>query len=218
MSKMDFSDIINLLQRRANRPLSLKEIQDTLDLTARERKTIGKSLKSMVKDGTLVQLKGGRFALPGKINLIVGTLSVHRDGYGFVSPVDDKAQDVFVPARHVRPAMHGDMVVVRLERSLRTGRPEGRVIRVEKRAYQTLVGRYQTDHGVGFVSPADPHLQDDLLIPPGAAGDAKPGQMVLVAIESYPGNSRGAVGRISEVLGDATDPDVEIRIAALKGH
>ena len=213
---MDFNDIITLLQQRANRPLGLKEIQEALDLSAGERKLVGKSLKGMVKDGTLVQLKGGRFALPGKVNLVVGTLSVHRDGYGFVTPVDDKAQDVFVPARHVRPAMHGDMVVVRLERSLRTGRPEGRVIRVEKRAYQNLVGRYQTDHGVGFVSPIDPHLQDDLLVPSAATGGAIPGQMVLAEIESYPGHSRGAVGRITEILGNATDPDVEIRVAAIQ--
>jgi ribonuclease R len=216
MNKMDFNDILNLLQRRANRPLNLKEIQEMLDLSAGERKAIGKSLKSMVRDGSLVQLKGGRFALPGKVNLVVGTLGVHRDGYGFVSPADSKAHDVFIPARHIRPAMHGDMVVVRLERSLRTGRPEGRVIRVEQRANQTLVGRYLTDHGVGYVSPVDPHLRDDLLIPPGAAGDARPGQMVLVEIESYPGPSRGGVGRISEVIGDASDPDVEIRIAAIQ--
>ncbi len=216
MSKIDFSAILNLLQQRANRPLSLKEIQETLDLSAGERKSIGKILKSMVKDGTLVQLKGGRFALPRKVNLVVGTISVHRDGYGFVAPADNNAQDVFVPARHIRPAMHGDMVVVSLERSPRTGRPEGRVIRIEQRAYQTLVGRYQTDHGVGYVSPVDPHLQDALLIPPGAAGDAKSGQMVLVEIESYPGHSRGAVGRIVEVLGDASDPEVEIRVAAIQ--
>lgn len=216
MDKIDFSDILSLLQQRANRPLGLKEIQDTLDLNAGERKSIGRVLKNMVKDGTLVQLKGGRFTLPGKVNLVVGTISVHRDGYGFVAPVDSNAHDVFIPARHIRPAMHGDMVVVRLERSLRTGRPEGRVIRVEQRAHQTLVGRYLTDHGVGYVSPADPQLRDDLLIPPGSASDAKPGQMVLVEIESYPGNSRGAVGRITEVIGDATDPDVEIRIAAIQ--
>ncbi len=216
MGKMEFNDILDLLQQRANRPLSLKEIQESLDLSAGERKAVGKSLKSMVKDGTLVQLKGGRFALPGKVNLVVGTLSVHRDGYGFVTPADGKSQDVFVPARHIRPAMHGDMVVVRMERSLRTGRPEGRVIRVERRAHQTLVGRYLTDHGMGYVSPADPHLPDDILIPPGADGDARPGQMVLVELESHPGQSRGAIGRVTEVIGEATDPEVEIRIAAIQ--
>lgn len=216
MNKTDFNDILTLLAQRANRPLSLKEIQETLDLNAGERKVIGKSLKQMVKDGSLVQLKGGRFALPGKVNLVIGTLSVHRDGYGFVAPIDDKALDVFVPARHVRPAMHGDKVVVRLERSLRSGRPEGRVIRVEQRRHRTLVGRYLTAQGVGYVSPADPHLRDDILIPPAAAGEAVPGQMVMVEIESYPEPSRGAVGRISEVIGDASDPEVEIKIAAIQ--
>ncbi|MDH3809904.1 MAG: ribonuclease R, partial [Desulfuromonadales bacterium] len=39
---------------------------------------------------------------------------------------------------------------------------------------------------------------------------------VLVDIENYPGRSRGAVGRITEVIGDATDPEVEIKIAAIQ--
>lgn len=216
MNKMDFNDILELLQKRANRPLGLKELQAMLDLSAGERKMLGKSLKDMVRDGSLVQLKGGRFALPHKVNLVVGTISVHRDGYGFVSPAAENAQDVFIPARHLRPAMHGDMVVVRLERSARTGKPEGRVIRVEKRAHRTLVGRYQLEHGVGYVAPVDSRLQDDILIPPGASASARQGQMVLVDIENYPGRSRGAVGRITEVIGDATDPEVEIKIAAIQ--
>lgn len=215
---MDFNDILDLLQQRANRPLTLREIQELLDLSAGERKVLGKSLKSMVKDGSLVQLKGGRFALPGKVNLVVGTLTVHRDGYGFVTPRDTNAHDIFVPARHVRPAMHGDRVVVRMERALRTGRPEGRVIRVEERAHKTLVGRYRAERGVGFVSPAAAHLHEDILIPLDAAAGAIPGQMVLVEIDSYPGATRGAVGRVSEVLGDASDPDVEIRVAAIQFH
>lgn len=213
---MDFSDILDLLQKRANRPLSLKELQAMLELSAGERKMLGKNLQDMVRDGSLVQLKGGRFALPHKVNLVVGTIAVHRDGYGFVAPADTRAQDVFIPARHIRPAMHGDMVVVRLERSLRTGKPEGRVIRVEKRAHRSVVGRYQMEQGVGYVSAVDPRLQDDILIPPEATAGACQGQMVVVDIETYPGRTRGAIGRITEVLGDALDPDVEIKIAAIQ--
>jgi ribonuclease R len=212
----DFEEILELLQQRANRPLGLKEIQAALDLSAGERKAVGKLLKSMVKDGTLVQLKGGRFALPGKVNLVVGTLSVHRDGYGFVSPAKGGGADVFVPARSVRPAMHGDLVVVRVERSLRGDRPEGRVIRVEQRAHKSLVGRYRVEHGVGYVTPVDPRIAEDVLIPPEGGGDAAPGQMVVVTIESYPERSRGAIGRIDEVLGAASDPRVEVRIAAIR--
>jgi len=216
MGNFDLSDILALLQQHASRPLSLREIQDTLDLSAGERKVLGKALKDLVKEGSLVQLKGGRFALPKKVNLVVGRLSVHRDGYGFVSPADGGRDDLFIPARHIRPAMHGDLVVARLEHSIRSGRPEGRVIRVEQRAHRLLVGRYRVEHGVGFVLPADPRIQDALLVPPGGEIEVRQDQMVLAEIESYPGRSRGAVGRIREVLGNATDPDVEIRIAAIQ--
>jgi len=216
MGNFDLSDILALLQQHASRPLSLREIQDTLDLSAGERKALGKALKDLVKEGSLVQLKGGRFALPKQVNLIVGRLSVHRDGYGFVSPADAGRDDVFIPARHIRPAMHGDLVVARIEHSIRSGRPEGRIIRVEQRAHRLVVGRYRVEHGVGFVQPVDPRIQDALLVPPGGELVARHDQMVLAEIESYPGRSRGAVGRIREVLGNATDPDVEIRIAAIQ--
>ena len=216
MGNFDLSDILALLQQHASRPLSLREIQDTLDLSAGERKALGKALKDLVKEGSLVQLKGGRFALPKKVNLVVGRLSVHRDGYGFVSPADGGRDDLFIPARHIRPAMHGDLVVARLEHSIRSGRPEGRVIRVEQRAHRLLVGRYRVEHGVGFVLPADTRIQDALLVPPGGKIEVRQDQMVLAEIESYPGRTRGAVGRIREVLGNATDPDVEIRIAAIQ--
>jgi len=216
MGNFDLSDILALLQQHASRPLSLREIQDTLDLSAGERKALGKALKDLVKEGSLVQLKGGRFALPKKVNLVVGRLSVHRDGYGFVSPADGGRDDLFIPARHIRPAMHGDLVVARLEHSIRSGRPEGRVIRVEQRAHRLLVGRYRVEHGVGFVLPADTRIQDALLVPPGGEIEVRQDQMVLAEIESYPGRTRGAVGRIREVLGNATDPDVEIRIAAIQ--
>ena len=216
MGNFDLSDILALLQQQASRPLSLREIQDTLDLSAGERKALGKALKDLVKEGSLVQLKGGRFALPKKVNLVVGRLSVHRDGYGFVSAADGGRDDLFIPARHIRPAMHGDLVVARLEHSIRSGRPEGRVIRVEQRAHRLVVGRYRVEHGVGFVLPVDPRIQDALLVPPGGEIEVRHDQMVLAEIESYPGRTRGAVGRIREVLGNATDPDVEIRIAAIQ--
>ena len=213
---MQLEKIIDLFQQRANRPLSLKEIQQEFDLNAGERKAIGKMLKGLVKEGSLVQLKGGRFAFPGKVNLVVGQIRVHRDGYAFVSPVDTQAEDVFVPARHVRPAMDGDTVVIRLERSVHNRRQEGRVIRVERREHQTVVGRYRSEHGLGYVSPVDPQLNEDILVPPESSLDARSGQMVVVSLESYPGRTRAAVGRVTEVLGEATDPEVEIKVSAIQ--
>ena len=182
MSEIKLNEIIDLLQEKASRPLSLRDIQEILELSAGERKQLGKFLKALVKEGTLVQLKGGRFSLPRKVNLVVGVISVHRDGYGFVTPASHGGDDVYIPARNVRPAMHGDTVVVRLERSAHSRKPEGRVIRVESRAHRKIVGRYQVENGVGFVMPVDQNLQDDLLVAPGGDADAVSGQMVLAEI------------------------------------
>ena len=55
---------------------------------------------------------------PGRINLVVGTLSLTRNGDGFVVP-DAGGKDVFVPGSAVDSAMDGDRVV---EKEVRTGR------------------------------------------------------------------------------------------------
>ncbi len=207
--------ILALFKQNAGHALSLREIQAALDLSAGERKQAGRLVKDLVRQQLLRRVAGGRFALPPKGRQVTGVLSIHRDGYGFLA-LDDGREDVFVPARFISPAMHGDRVTVRLERDPRTGRPEGQVVEVVARAHKTLVGKYQRIRDGGFVTPAEPALREDILVPPGAAAGALPGQMVIVAIESYPAPNRCAVGKVTEVLGDADDPAVEIRVAAIK--
>ena len=41
--------------------------------------------------------------------------------------------------------MHGDRVVVRIERYREDGRAEGRIVQVLERAATTVVGRYEVD-------------------------------------------------------------------------
>jgi ribonuclease R len=51
--------------------------------------------------------------------------------------------------------MHGDRVVVRIERIKDGGRAEGRIIRILERANTTIVGRYDRDeNGNGLRRPS----------------------------------------------------------------
>ena len=43
-------------------------------------------LEDMADDGELIRLKGNSYTLPGKARTLRGRISVHRDGYGFVTP------------------------------------------------------------------------------------------------------------------------------------
>jgi ribonuclease R len=210
------ADILEFLQRQAVHPLTAQEILEQFSLSRPQRQTAMRLLRSLVEEGVLVHIKGDRYSLPRQINLVTGTVSAHRDGYGFVSPASGEGADVFIPARFMREVMNGDRVVVRVERGFRSGRPEGRIIRVLERAHRTLVGRFEVGRRFGYVVPADPRLGTDLFIPRATARQVRPGQMVVARIDTYPGRNRSAEGTIVEVLGDPADPEVEILIIAHK--
>ena len=209
--------ILDLLQRRSAKPLSLRELQAAFDLDAGARKMLSRELKQLERDGMVIRGKGG-YLLPkrGRTSTatLTGRLSLHRDGYGFVTPeVPEGAADIFVPARFVRPAMHGDRVLVSLERGPR-GKLEGQVLRVLERARATLLARFAEDHGVARLIPLDPQLRESFLVPRDGTGGARDGEVVLARIETYPGREQLPTARVTEVLGAADDPAVEIRVAA----
>jgi len=74
-------------------------------------------LDDMAADGEIARYKGNSYSLATAAKSIRGTLSTHRDGYGFVTP-EGGGEDIFIPQRHMKNAMHGDTVEVRAERPL----------------------------------------------------------------------------------------------------
>jgi ribonuclease R len=69
---------------------------------------------------------------------------------------------------------------------------------------------------VWLVAPEDKRYGQDVLIPKGATGSAKPGQVVVVQLTEPPALYGQPVGRVKEVLGEIDDPGMEIEIAVRK--
>jgi len=108
-------------------------------------------------------------------------------------------------------------VVVRIERIKDGGRAEGRIIRILERANSTIVGRYDRDeNGMGYVTPFDRRVLMDIIVPPGQEGGASPGEMVIVELTRWPTSTRGAIGHVTEVLGDIDAPGVDTEIIIRK--
>ena len=144
-----------------------------------------------------------------------GVVQGHRDGHGFVSR-DDGAPDIYLPPNEMRAVLHKDRVKVRIVRSDRKGRPEGRVVEITERSKQPIIGRLLQESGVWLVAPEDKRYGQDVLIPKGATSVAKPGQVVVVELIEPPALFGQPVGRIKEVLGEVDDPGMEIEIAVRK--
>jgi ribonuclease R len=193
-------------------------------------------------------LGSGRPALQSS-NLVSGRLIGHRDGYGFVvpdSPVRGTDLDIFIPPDGMGSALHGDRVEVHVQRSSKGDgtRLEGRVVLVAERAQKTVVGQFHCGPHHHYVTPFDPRIPFEIVIPPGqeipplssphrqfgdsagAAPDAPApiparrldGMIVDVEITRYPAPAAPPRGRIIEILGRREDFGVDVEIVIRKFH
>ncbi len=116
----------------------------------------------------------------------------------------------------MRAVLHKDRVKARIVRLDRKGRPEGRVTEIVERSDAPIIGRLLQESGVWLVAPEDKRYGQDVLIPKGATGTAKSGQVVVVELTEPPALYGQPVGRVKEVLGEIDDPGMEIEIAVRK--
>src|SRR3982751_3509046 len=149
--------VLDLMRERVHHPAGMRELLQILKVPREERTTFKRHVKSLVSSGDLIQIRGNRFGLPEKMDLYVGRLQSHPAGYGFVTPerpLEPNGGDIYISGPLMNEALHGDRVVVRIERIKEGGRAEGRVIRILERANESLVGRYDRDErGMGYVVP-----------------------------------------------------------------
>src|SRR3954453_16854956 len=197
--------VLALMRERVHHPAAMRELLQILKVPREERASFKRHINTLVSSGDLIQIRGQRFGLPEKMDLYVGRLQTHAGGYGFVTPersLQSGGGDIYISGPLLNEAMHGDRVVVRIERIKDGGRAEGRIIRILERANERLVGRYdRAEDGMGYVAPLDRRVLMDILIPAGQEGGASPGEMVIVELTRWPTASRNAIVRVFEVLG-----------------
>jgi len=199
---------------QVDRPITLREICRYFGL--KERKKVQELLTNLEKQGKIIQISSQRYGLLRKMNLVVGRLSCHPDGYGFVIPEKEKRGDIFIKPRHLKKAMHGDRVVVRLEKRRRGRLAEGEIVRILERKNKYIVGVFNTDGQVGFLIPEEQRFATEIVIPLPWAKKAGSGQIVVAEIVRFPSLHRGALAKIVEVLGDESLVSTQTQIVTYK--
>ncbi|AHE65688.1 ribonuclease R [Legionella oakridgensis] len=197
------------------RPMTRNQLINKLELKEESKQeALGFRLRAMLRDGQLMLDRRGRYCLLQRINLQRGTVQGHPDGYGFFIP-DKGDEDMILAAKEMRAVMHGDVVLAYQIGVDRRGRPEAKIHEVIEHANSNVVGRFFSEHGVGFVVPDSKRLTQDISIPLDMSLGAKNGQIVLVELVAYPSRRNQAVGRIVHILGEHMAPGMETEIAIL---
>ncbi|WP_291986392.1 ribonuclease R [Luteitalea sp.] len=213
-------DLLHRIRERVTHPSTVKELMRALKLPKTEAPGVRRALKTLVDRGALIETRGRHFGVPELMDLAPGRITVHPNGFGFVKldqPIDEVTGDIYVAGHNLHDAMHGDRVLVRVERHGRDGRSEGRIVRILERSAATTVGRYdKEEHGLQYVTPFDKRLLMDVQIPAGDELGATPGQMVVIEVTRWPVHGRGALGRVIEIIGDLEAPGVDTQIIIRK--
>ena len=209
-------EILRAVGGSARGPLKPKELAREFGVGSTAYDDLKAVLSELERDGRVYRVKGGRYALPEKINLVVGRLSLIRSGDGFVI-LEEGKQDVYVPFGDLASAMDGDEVVARIEARPRGRNPVGRIIKVLERAHPKVVGTYRRGRKFGYVVPKEDVLPRDVLIPEGSERGASERDVVVVRIVSFGDRKLSPVGEVEEVLGPITAPGVDI-LALVYGY
>ena len=201
--------VLDYLRHSRRGPMKAKEIAKGMDVAPRDFRDFRLVLRGMLERGRLYRVKGQRYAVPEKANLVAGRLAITQKGDAFVAP-DTGGQDVFVPGLSLESAMDGDQVVVRVEGRPRGRSPVGRVIKVLDRAHETVVGTFRRSGSFGVVHPRNRRISREILVAQGDQAKASEGDVVVARITTFGSGKMGPTGRIETVLGKSSDPGVDI--------
>jgi ribonuclease R len=185
----------------------LQRIARDAKLSATEASRLPDFCNELLNAGVLA-LRKGRVFLISPRRLKSGTLRAHADGYAFLVTEDSKEEDYYVPRGAVRPAMHGDRVLVLLEPQ--RGRTHtARVVCVLERGLKELIGTYCATGRFGRLQPAEERVTYFVRVRPSDAGAAVDGDLVVAAITAFPAARTDIEARVVRVLGPASEPSVQ---------
>jgi len=234
--------ILDHVARLPHARATFKQLVRELGSRVASRDELENALDRLVEKGQLIEIRSGSFVVTRfSREYTVGRVNMHRDGYGFLIPdhaIEGLRGDVYIPRESAQSAMHGDRVVVRVARIEKDGRADGEIVKVLRRAHQTVVGEFRIRKRGNLVAPHDERIRQWILIPEGMeipppsvnrdrVGAAPieirsvedlDGMVVNVEILEFPEDGDQAIGRVIEILGRPDDFGVDVEIMIRKHH
>ena len=130
-------DIVKILNN-IHEAKDLIEINDLLNLkTPEELKDLEICLEQLVNEYQVFKTKKNKYILLKNCpNLKIGRYSANKKGFGFV--ILDKEDDLYINGNDSNGAIHDDIVLAEIIR--RGVKREGRILKVLKREFKSLVG------------------------------------------------------------------------------
>jgi len=210
--------IIRLLAQKDYVPANVPELLRLLRLSPHCQQELQVALRQLEQSGAVARIKGNRYIQPREADLIPGRIRMNRAGKGFLQPDDSDLKEITIPESATGTALHEDHVLVRRDVRRKSFRGElaeadtGTVVRILERKRTQMVGTLQRGRQFLFVTPDDPRIPHDILVPePRDVGrPARIGDKVVVELREWESPHTSPEGEIVEVLGAPDEEGVDM--------
>ena len=231
-----YEQILNLLSAEDYVPVSKEAIPATLKLNSEETKAASQLISQMLESGEIVRLKKDKICLPDDADLVSGKILFRQNGAAtLMTDTGNRKPSLSnssysIAAEDTGVAMHFDQVLARIIRQSRNKNakrgkrnnnyevdemPRARVIRILKRARETITGTLKKSRHIHYVIADDPRIIQDILVPEPANCGIKPiprlNDKVLVKLLDWTQRHLNPEGEIVKVFGQTHSPDVEFK-------
>jgi len=202
-------------------PVNLSEIQEALSQYLPAKKEIEEAVAELVRREELVSAGKKRFRLNSKGRIFTGKIEKNPRGFGFVidlhpaEAADYYKKDPFLTVRNMGTANHGDIVLIRVNKVRRDGRPEAEILSLLERSSEKLTGFFKAGNPPRVI-PEDPRYPSTIAIVDAIADNIEENDVVIVQILPEPSEKGFVQGKICEVLGSAQNIDVQMRMVIEK--
>lgn len=203
--------ILRFLKEPGYVPMRKRDIAVLFRVPPEEREELAYILELLLQDGSVTMDTRGRYHAEDALVLQGEYRGTSRD-FGFLAP-EDGSPDVYIEAGSTFGALNGDIVqaVIFEDTSKHAGKSRvGRVVKIVKRANETVVGTFFRKKEYGFVVSEDKRLGSDIFIDGKFCKGAVSGHKVLVEITDFGNGKQNPMGKIAEILGHINDPGSDI--------
>jgi ribonuclease R len=209
--------ISRLLAQKDYVPANVPELLRLLRLAPNRQQELQAVLRELEQSGAVALIKGNRYVSPREADLIPGRIRMNRAGKGFLQPDDSDLKEIAIAESATGTALHEDRVLVRrdVRKNFRSGdgaQETGTVVRILERKRTQMVGTLQRGRQFLFVTPDDPRIPHDILVPePRDVGrPAHIGDKVVVELREWESRHTNPEGEIVEVLGAPDEEGVDM--------
>jgi ribonuclease R len=206
--------LITHLKHDTYEPTTAEQLADELRIDTGDREDFIDAVAAMAERGELTLGQGGAVSLPPIGKELVGRFKKHPKGFGFIIPHDATSHgDLFVPPGNTMEAFTGDEVRAEVvHQGFRKGGQSpyvGNIVEILNRKQSSFTGDVYKERGYWWARTDGKVLTEPVVLKDAESKNVKEGDKVVFEILHYPEGDYFAEGVITNVLGEAGEPDVE---------